>query len=304
MPQVSVIIPTHNRAEFLSAAVTSVLHQTFQDFDIWIIDDASQDATQEVIAGFTDPRIHCIQNPSSQGDAGARNVGIRNSTGAYIAFLDDDDTWAPEKLQLQVKMLEASPAHVGGVCTGHYALDSASKNIVGVSHPTQNDLAKANFIMTSSLLVRRACFTQYGVFDEQMPTSSDYDMWIRIAQGFSFTMLTMPLVTYALHDKRLTCNYEKMIAGKERLFAKHDAFFRRHRKAYSREYRALGVLYCYKGDVHNGKRALLSALRMNPLDIRNYFNFALALCGAERFQQLKAAKEKVVNQATVRLWAE
>src|SRR5215510_4989137 len=93
MPKVSVNIPTHNRAEFLRSAITSVLDQTFQDFEIVIIDDASQDHTQEVIASFNDKRIKVMHNQVSKGDAGARNVGIMNSNCKYIAFLDDDDEW-------------------------------------------------------------------------------------------------------------------------------------------------------------------------------------------------------------------
>src|SRR4030095_982853 len=106
MPKVSVIIPTHNRAEFLRSAITSILNQTFQDFEIIIIDDASKDHTREIIAHFNDARIKVIHNQVSEGAAGARNIGIRNSTCEYIAFLDDDDEWLPEKLQMQICLLD------------------------------------------------------------------------------------------------------------------------------------------------------------------------------------------------------
>src|SRR5215475_868787 len=117
MPKVSVIIPTHNRAEFLRSAITSVLNQTFQDFEIIIIDDASKDHTQEVIANFNDARIKVIYNQVSKGAAGARNIGIMNSSSEYTAFLDDDDEWLPEKLQIQNCFLDDSPSEVGGVYT-------------------------------------------------------------------------------------------------------------------------------------------------------------------------------------------
>src|SRR5678816_1113469 len=106
MPKVSVIIPTHNRAEFLRAAITSVLNQTFQDFEIVIIDDASKDHTQEVIANFNDARIKVIHNQISKGAAGSRNIALINTSCKYIAFLDDDDEWLPEKLKIQTCLLD------------------------------------------------------------------------------------------------------------------------------------------------------------------------------------------------------
>src|SRR5438128_2256003 len=117
MPKVSVIIPTYNRAGFLRAAVQSVLDQTFTDFDVVIVDDASQDETQSVVERLQDKRIRCIRHPTNRRIAATRNTGIVNSTGEYIAFLDDDDQWLPEKLAKQVAMLDGSALSVGAVYT-------------------------------------------------------------------------------------------------------------------------------------------------------------------------------------------
>jgi len=189
MPKVSVIIPTHNRAEFLRSAVMSVLNQTFQDFEIVIIDDASKDHTQEVIAHFNDVRIKAIHNQFSKGDAGARNIGIINSTGEYIALLDDDDEWLPEKLKIQTCLLDSSPPEVGGVCTYSFIIEKVSGRVSSVFNPATDDLVKENFIRTSSILLKKECFEHCGLFDESMPTSSDYDMWIRISKSFSFKFI-------------------------------------------------------------------------------------------------------------------
>src|SRR3989442_437688 len=104
MSKVSVIIPTYNRAEFLGLALTSVLNQTFQDFEILIIDDNSQDSTQEVVTNFGDERIKYIRHDVNKRVAAARNTGVANSNGEYIAFLDDDDEWFPDKLQIQLDL--------------------------------------------------------------------------------------------------------------------------------------------------------------------------------------------------------
>ncbi len=293
MPKVSVIIPTHNRAEFLRSAITSVLNQTFQGFEIVIIDDASKDHTQEVIANFNDARIKVIHNQFSKGDAGARNIGVINSNGEYIAFLDDDDEWLPEKLEIQTCLLDNSPPEVGGVCTHSFIIEQVSGRVSSVFNPERNDLVKENFIRTSSILLRRECFEKCGLFDESMPTSSDYDMWIRISTKFSFKIIEKILVKYYIHENRLTFNYEKITKGMEILFEKHDDFFNKNTKAYSQRYLHLGVLYCYKGEVQKGRKAFRKSMRMNPFEMRNYFNFSLSLLGAESFKKLKEAKEKL-----------
>ena len=296
MPKVSVIIPTHNRAEFLRSAITSVLHQTFQDFEIVIVDDASKDHTQEVIAHFNDARIKVIHNQVSKGDAGARNIGVVNSNCEYVAFLDDDDEWLPEKLKIQICLLDNSPPEVGGVCTGCFTIEKASGRVLSIHNPERSDIFKGNFITTSSILLRRKCFEKCHLFDESMPTSSDYDMWIRISKKFSFEIVKIPLVKYHINENSLTFNYEKMIRGREILFEKYDKFFKRYPKEYGKEYLHLGILYCYEGEVQKGMRAFSKAIRMNPFDIRNYFNVSLSLLGAERFKKLKKAKEKVFFQ--------
>ena len=117
MPAVSVIIPTYNRAEFLRLAITSVLNQTFQDFEIIVVDDASEDHTHEVMNNLNDKRIKYIRHEVNKRVSAARNTGVLHSSGDYIAFLDDDDEWLPSKLQRQVALLEDSTSTCGGVYT-------------------------------------------------------------------------------------------------------------------------------------------------------------------------------------------
>jgi glycosyltransferase involved in cell wall biosynthesis len=292
MPKISIIIPTHDRAEFLRLAITSVLNQTFQDFEILIIDDASKDHTQEVITDFNDTRIRVIYNQVSKGAAGSRNIGIMNSNSEYVAFLDDDDEWLPEKLKLQTCLLDNSPSEVGGVCTGCFTVEKVSGRVLSIDNPEINSLYKGNFITTSSVLLKRECFEQCGLFDENMPTSSDYDMWIRISKKFSFKIIKDALLKYYIHEDRLTFNYEKKIRGLEILSEKHNDFLKNGYKEYSRLYLDLGVCYCFKGEVQKGRKAFSKSIIMNPFEIRNYFNLTLSLLGAENFKKFKEAKEK------------
>ena len=196
-----------------------------------------------------------------------------------------------EKLEIQICLLDDSPLEVGGVCTGSFTIEKVSGR-VSIHNPGINDLSKDNFITTSSVLLRRECFEKCGLFDENMPTSSDYDMWIRISKMFSFKIIKNTLVNHYFHENSLTLNNEKKVIGLEILVAKHDNFFRKDFKAYSKLYISLGVFYFYKGEIQKGRKAFSKAIRMNPFEIRNYFNFILSLLGAERFKKLKEAKEK------------
>ena len=165
MPKVSVIIPTYNRAAFLRLAIASVLNQTFQNFEIIVIDDASQDHTREVVNSLSDTRIRYIRHEGNRGVAVSRNTGVVNAKGSYIAFLDDDDEWFPEKLQKQFDLLEACQPIVGVVYTGAFIIEESSKrvlakvfpkkrgNIFDTIHPQNRSAA-----YTSTIFLRRKCF--------------------------------------------------------------------------------------------------------------------------------------------------
>ena len=134
MGGVSVIIPTYNRAACLKLALASVLNQTYQNFEIIVVDDASTDGTADVVRGFADARITYVRHDVNRGKVGAgaaaRNSGIARAQGTYIAFLDDDDEWLPEKLARQVAVLDRGPRSVGAIYTGFVKIDQATGQIV------------------------------------------------------------------------------------------------------------------------------------------------------------------------------
>ena len=122
----TVVIPTHNRSNLLKRAVISVLDQTFKDFELIIVDDHSTDDTHSVINSFSDPRIQYMINDRKKGACGARNTGIFLSKGKWVAFLDDDDVWLPEKLKCQYELLKNVKRTVGLVCSD-YAIVKENK---------------------------------------------------------------------------------------------------------------------------------------------------------------------------------
>ena len=128
--KVSVIIPTYNRAEFLRSAIESALNQTYTDLEIIVSDDKSTDHTREVVKSFKDNRIKYILNEGNKGPSATRNTAILASKGEYIAFLDDDDEWLPDKLQSQVEVLDKSQVKICGVYTNRLFIEKASGKII------------------------------------------------------------------------------------------------------------------------------------------------------------------------------
>ena len=114
-PQISVVVPTHNRAHLIERAIKSILAQTYQNLEIIILDDRSTDNIAEVVAGFGDQRIKFVRNKENLGGGGSRNVGIRASKSEYVAFLDDDDEWLPTKFEKQVKLFYEGSEKLGVV---------------------------------------------------------------------------------------------------------------------------------------------------------------------------------------------
>jgi len=298
MPKVCVIIPTYNRADFLYSAINSVLHQTYQDFEIIIVDDASKDNTQEIISRFHDKRIKYLNHESNKGEAAARNSGILYSNSQYIAFLDDDDEWFPEKLRLQVDILEKSMSKVGLVYSGYVVIDRNTQKILHKRIPMQRgpvyeDMLYRNFIgAPSTVILRRECIERIGLFDENIAYGLDHDLWIRIAQYYDFDYVKECLAIYFIHENRLSDNPDIRLKGLEDMIRKYGRHIVLKNKYYRGSYLSIGVQLCNNGDIKNGIKALTNAIRTSPFEIRCYFNLVCALFGARNFRRLQIFKNR------------
>jgi GT2 family glycosyltransferase len=212
MPRVSVIIPTYNSAEYISQTLDSVLAQTFQDFEILVVDDGSTDPTQQVIsAKFPTVRYLYQEN---RGVSAARNLGIRCSKGEYIAFLDSDDTISREKLKIQVQYFDSHP-DVGLVYSGWETMDINGSKTARAARPGKEGnllkeiLLREVFFTIGSTLVRRSVLDQTGFFDEALLASEDVDLYIRMAYaGVRFGYVDELLFQYRIHPSSLTASYE------------------------------------------------------------------------------------------------
>jgi glycosyltransferase involved in cell wall biosynthesis len=305
MPKVSVIIPTHNRADFLKAAINSVLSQTYQDFEIIVVDDASTYATREVVTSFGDPRIHYVRNEVNRGDGGSRNAGILNSSAEYVAFLDDDDEWLPEKLQLQTELLIDSSPSLGGVYTGLINIEKSTGKILGLHIPEhRGHLFPKMFVdsplVTSCLVLKRQCFETVGLFDEKIPYNNDYDMWIRVAEHFEFEYVKEPLVIYHTHEWKLSTDLGRVIQGWELVIDKYRQYFALSAGNYSRILYNLGILYCLNGNFGKSRQMFIKAIRMKPREVVHYGGLFCSLLGSETMKTAITVKNRIMMPARQR----
>jgi glycosyltransferase involved in cell wall biosynthesis len=271
VPRVSVVIPTWERGRWLRRALDSVFAQTEADFEVLVIDDGSPtNVTEEVVTACGDSRVRYQKLPEHRGVAAARNAGLRSATAKYVAFLDDDDEWLPEKLERQIAVIEACDTAVGAVYTARFSIDERTRQISTMRFATGFRPEAANVVTTSSIVVRRDCFSRVGMFDERFEAGSDYEMWIRLALHYEFVYIDVPLVKYYIHTNSLSAAYGKKRRAAELLLKKHGAFFSRDRRWLARQYAQLGVM-CYRdGDVMASGRAFLAAVRLSPFEPATY----------------------------------
>lgn len=225
MPDVSVIIPTYNYAQFLAESIQSVLQQTYSEFELLVVDDGSTDQTRQVVAQFeSDPRVRYLFQ-ENRGDAAARNTGINHTTGRFVAFLDSDDLWLPEKLARQVEVLQLRP-EISVVYTA-IVLQQIDEQRRLPPPPAwrestlYEELLYRNVITGShsSVMIRREVFEQVGLFDDAFRIS-DRDLWRRLAERHGFYRLDEPLVCIRKHEDNSSRNKVMMADNHLRYFAK------------------------------------------------------------------------------------
>ena len=303
MPQVSVVIPTRNRGEFLPAAINSVLMQRFSDFEVVVVDDGGARDSTAAVENCSDPRVRLVRHQQRRGGAAARNTGIAATHSPYVAFLDDDDEWYPDKLRLQVELLQSRPAHVGVVYTGYdiVAGDKICRQIVPVqSGNLSAALLSENLVGgTSSVMVRREFLAAAGGFDESLPSFQDYDLWLRLARICYFECLQEPLLKYRVHGVQIWTDLDALDKGLELMRVKYGshAGFRKKTSLY---YLALGIQFCRRGELQRGSAALRRAVELDPYHLRAYIYWLAALLAGKNFDRLVAVKNRLLASTRAR----
>jgi glycosyltransferase involved in cell wall biosynthesis len=200
------LIPVYNGAAYVARAIESALAQTHEDVELLIVNDGSPDDSRRVIEPYLlSPKVRYIEKPNG-GVASARNAGLRIATGAYVALLDQDDAWYPNKLARQVAVLERRPE----VALVHADVDYVDAEGTLLAHdpyfPARvegscfREFFMANPVMACTAIARRTAIDEAGGFDEQIRFADDYDLWLRIAHRHAVAFIAEPLATYRVHD--------------------------------------------------------------------------------------------------------
>ncbi|MCK0509209.1 glycosyltransferase family 2 protein [Aromatoleum anaerobium] len=274
-PRVSVVIPAYNAAWCLTRAIGSVLTQSFRDFELIVVDDGSTDETAEMLSRYGD--VLRIVSKENGGMGSARNAGIRTARGRYVAFLDADDCWLPEKLARQVALLEAHPdlafcavvatlEDPAGLKIGEWRGHSGS--CAGISEVFANHAAVAGG--ASAVVAHRQLVVELGGFDETLAGAEDTDLWIRLAGRGDFACIDEPLVVVLRRPGSASRSLDAMRRGALEMTRKNRNLLppgKRHafwRKTYA------GLLcdyakWAYREGRHGAAmKDLLTALCMSP----------------------------------------
>lgn len=273
VPKVSVIISTYNRAEYLSRSIGSVFRQTYENYELIVVDDASNDNTSDVVADFGDKRIRYIKHDKNKGGPAARNTGIKSAKGEYIALLDDDDEWMAEKLELQVRHMEEVSDRVGVIYCGSEIREEPEDKLIEIYFPDYAGDLRYHLLSgpviggVSKVLLRRRCFEKAGLFDENLKSCQDWDMWLRISEHYRFDFVPKVLVVTYLHPGQISDDFRQLIPGRTRMVRKHMELFKKHPEELVVHLKRLGKLNFINGTWKEGAYWFKRALSIYPLEI-------------------------------------
>lgn len=307
MPSVSILLTCYNHIRFLPAAVEGILSQTFNDYEILALDDGSRDGSREWLKEReAEGKLRCIFNEENLGTYATLNVGLQEAKGNFIAILNDDDLWAPEKLARQVSLMQANPriglVHTSGWFIGNdgeHLADPAPLGFVYPSTPTGDVLALEilyNHIITSSVFVRRDCFESCGPFDPSFFGSGDWQMWLRIAQKFLVAHVDEPLAFYRVHGQNASHQKDRIneddarirewITGWQGEFADRVAKEQELHAAFAHNWACLGTERTWMGNAGRGRKAYGQAIRMNPRRVKTYVRWLATFLPRTVFRKL------------------
>jgi len=226
VPIVTVIIPTYNRRQYLSRAIESVLEQTFRDYELLIIDDASKDDTRALVSEYTDSRIQYFRHETNRGAPAARNTGLRHAKGEFIAFLDSDNEWLPQRLEKQIALFSAVNASVGVVYANNLVVDEVNNSTTewafGLRGNLYGEFLQRPFMDFITPLIRRECFDKIGFMDEKVPSYQEWDTFLRISRYYEFDYVPEILAHYYIHkENRISKGPLSEARGYEYILDKH-----------------------------------------------------------------------------------
>ena len=304
-PLVSVVIPTHGRGELLRRAIDSVLAQSVADLELIVVDDATPGReVADVVAGCDDPRLCCLRHEVNRGAPAARNTGIRAARGRYVALLDSDDEWLPNKLALQLERFERDETGQLGVVVCNVALvtrgaDGATRSRNGSARAFFGDvyytlLGRRDMRPTSTLLIRRTLLGNEHLFDENLESSQEYDLLLRLSRRCRFDTVQQVLVRMYLHAGARISTSDRRMPGMEQTLLKHLDELQACPPAMASHHSVLALRYCKPDllDMAKARAHLRAAIRATPWAPGPWTWYLASLFGPELFRRVRFAWPK------------
>lgn len=324
-PSLSVVMPTYNAAEYIERSLESILRQSFEDYELIIIDDGSTDGTIELIEKQEDDRIHLIQREDENGITSALNRGIDETRGQYVARHDADDWSSPDRFDKQITYLESHP-DVALLGTGAYLVDEDGQQISRrrvLENPRVENLIEHNEFVHGSVMMRQDALADLGGYDERFVTAEDYDLWLRLADAYSVANIDEPLYHFRQHDESIYgSNLETLklyhvlatrrVAGgfddelyaaiqSENPKAAVEIFTNEERIWFHTELARELIRY---GNLRSGREHVHKAIRLNPTDLTlpvmlllTYTTPTVALMAVSTYRKLINAKISMENRS-------
>ena len=305
-PKVSAIIVTYNRPDFAASAIQSVLDQTFKDFELIVVDNGVEIPAKKIVESFSDPRIRYIQNDKNTDCAGGKNIGMKNARGEFVAFLDDDDVWFSEKLELQVKSFEKNPE--AGFCftAVNQVFDHGAKDSVvpdGMDDYYERALSKFSGFLSVTLMIKKSVVRDIGYMDESFPSHTDIEWVIRIARRYKGIGINKPLVkvmSLGSHNQ-MGSNLDRRIKGRNMILSKYEEEFKKRPKVLAKHLVGLGKIYRSDGQYKKAKETFNRAFNLNykiPI-FANYLSMYFNGLGYKLFRVLKGRKYPKTKNLTL-----
>jgi glycosyltransferase involved in cell wall biosynthesis len=305
VPRVTVLLTCYNHLAYLPACVEAVRAQTFSDYEVVVLDDGSSDGSREwLTANVVWPGWRLVFNERNLGTYGTLNAGLALATGEFVAVLNDDDLWAPTKLERQVAFMDAHP-EVGLVHTDGAFIDGSGAvtpgSPLGFEFPRTEtgdvllDLVAANKIIASAALVRRKCFDDLGGFNEAYFGSGDWEMWLRIAERWQVGFVAEPLTFYRVHGENASHKLDRIWQDDQRLrewiaprLAGYAGRFptSRLRASEAHNWACLGTVRTLNGDPRGGRAAYAESVRLAPGRVKSWLRWVATFLPRSAFRRL------------------
>jgi glycosyltransferase involved in cell wall biosynthesis len=269
-PSVTVVIPTYNRADFISRSIRSALNQTVHDIEVVVVDDASTDETRTIIEAVEDPRVRVVPTASRSGPSAARNRGIEAARGRLVAFLDSDDEWLPSKLERQCEVLNrAAPA--GAVVTGVWLRRGSDcrPDVTNLDREAfEQLLSYRGSITTSGLVFDRDVLGNELYFDERFPAIEERELLIRISRRHAIESVPEPLYIWHHHSQPRASNVHRQIVGRRLIIEKYANDLASRPRLAAFHYFRLAMVQHRAGDHEGACTSIVIASRLDASNKR------------------------------------